>query len=256
MPPIVLSPALPSEILTYILTQQIHPATLIICQPRAAFLSGLLRCVQPGRDAPSLSSEEDANSRTTQEPHRVDPLYRHPLMIPTLHQLAISRNINLVFVPTVSHLRAYMAASPSAEAKLAKEDLDVGFEGTERLNRKKPLLMVYRLVELHRDTSEWSAQGLGNSLAALVEAGLRSRRQVAIVEEKNESGEVDEDSEGLDERVPILSGSARRAGLESDGGGWSGRTVEVGRILSRWFVFKKEYWSKERKPNLQTMTTE
>lgn len=45
-----------------------------------------------------------------------------------------------------------------------------------------------------------------------------------------------------DERVPMLNGSARRAGLESEDGGWSGRTVEVGRILSRWFKFQKGDW--------------
>jgi hypothetical protein len=37
----------------------------------------------------------------------------------------------------------------------------------------------------------------------------------------------------------MLNGSVRRAGLESEEGGWSGRTVEVGRILARWFKFRK-----------------
>jgi hypothetical protein len=34
----------------------------------------------------------------------------------------------------------------------------------------------------------------------------------------------------------------RRAGLESEDGGWSGRTVEVERILGRWFKFRKGDW--------------
>jgi len=45
-----------------------------------------------------------------------------------------------------------------------------------------------------------------------------------------------------EERVPMLNGSARRAGLESEEGGWSGRTVEVGRILARWFKFREGDW--------------
>jgi hypothetical protein len=45
-----------------------------------------------------------------------------------------------------------------------------------------------------------------------------------------------------EERVPMLNGSVRRAGLESEDGGWSGRTVEVGRILARWFKFGRGDW--------------
>ena len=120
--------------------------------------------------------------------------------------------------------------------------------------------MIYGIVELHRDTSEWSAQGLGNSLAALVEAGYRSGRRSVVVEERKMDDCVVELEEGLtglgegegeprkvlrkcwQERVPMLNGSVRRIGLESEDGGWSGRTVEVGRILGRWFRFKTGEW--------------
>ena len=110
---------------------------------------------------------------------------------------------------------------------------------------------MYGLLELHRDTSEWSAQGLGNSIAGLVEAGWRTGRKVVILEER---GMGDDSSDiGLEESrknrikiweegVPMLNGSVRRAGLESEDGGWSGRTVEVGRILARWFKFEKGDW--------------
>jgi hypothetical protein len=123
-----------------------------------------------------------------------------------------------------------------------------------------PLLVVYGLVGLHRDTSEWSAQGLGNSLSGLVEAGRRARSRIVALEERAiEDTEVDsgeglgEDEEGRragtlkvwDERVPILNGSVRRAGFESEGGSWTGRTVAVGRILGRWFKFRKGDWDND-----------
>ena len=120
------------------------------------------------------------------------------------------------------------------------------------------MLVVYGLVELHRDTSEWSAQGLGNTLAGLVEAGWRSGRGVVVLEERKvggedhhpigDPGEGDETGErmriktGWNEGVPMLNGSVRRAGMESEDAGWSGRTVEVGRILSRWFKFERTDW--------------
>ena len=122
--------------------------------------------------------------------------------------------------------------------------------------------MIYGVLGLHKDTNEWSAQGLGNSLAGCVEAGWRSRRQVVVIEEKGVEDSDDEfaaagvgdeepgqETRGVckvwEERVPMLNGSLRRAGLESDEGGWSGRTVEVGRILARWFKFRKGEWDCE-----------
>ncbi len=128
----------------------------------------------------------------------------------------------------------------------------------DKPGKKTPLLVVYGLLELHRDTSEWSAQGLGNSIAGLVEAGWRTRRQVVLLEErcmddgsKNAGGDVELEEKrksGVkvwEERVPMLNGSVRRAGLESEDGGWSGRTVEVGRILARWFKFGEGDWEDE-----------
>lgn len=102
-------------------------------------------------------------------------------------------------------------------------------------------MLVYGLVSLHRDTSDWSAQGLGNSLAGLVEAGRRGGRRLMLVEER-EWGEDEDKKTGWDERVPMLNGSLRRAGMDSEEGGWSGRTVEVGRVLGRWCIFERGGW--------------
>lgn len=124
----------------------------------------------------------------------------------------------------------------------------------DRPGTKKPLLVVYGFLGLHRDTSEWSAQGIGNSLAGVVEAGWRAGRKVVLVEERISSLYYGDDDrvEGKEEarkmweeRVPILNGSVRREGLENGGGGWSGRTVEVGRVLARWFKFGREEWDLE-----------
>lgn len=137
-----------------------------------------------------------------------------------------------------------------------------------------PLLVLYGLVELHRETSEWSTQGLGNTCAALVEAGRRSRRRVVLVEERRvgadeqragedggEDGEEAGDNGNEDgsemnlgigrdvresggngiwhEKLPILSGSVKRAGAEAE---YGGRTVEVVMVLRRWFKFARGQW--------------
>jgi hypothetical protein len=117
------------------------------------------------------------------------------------------------------------------------------------------LLIVYGFVELHRDTSEWSAQGLGNSVSGLVEAAWRTQRRVILVEERKEveiirEGREEEDQQvnhnparkAWEDKVPMLNGSVRRAGFESEDSAWSGRTIEVGRVLARWFKFGRGEW--------------
>src|ERR1700692_3518498 len=105
--PVALPPALPSELLIYILTHQTSPTTLIICQPRSNFHSSLLASIPQTLQAqpppPPAEGLSDTQSESTSEPQ---PL--HLLLVPTLHQIAISRHIHLVFIPTVSHLRAYL----------------------------------------------------------------------------------------------------------------------------------------------------
>lgn len=156
-----------------------------------------------------------------------------------------------MFIPTVSHLRACLNVFPSSSTKAEPPD-----QKFDKPGKNEPLLVAYGLVGLHKDTSEWSAQGLGNSLSSLIEAGRRAARKVVVIEERMievgtdlEEDMVEEIKERKqvnlkiwDERVPMLNGSARRAGLEIEDGGWSGRTVEVGRILSRWFKFRKADW--------------
>ena len=256
--PIALPPALPSELLEYVLAHQAYPTTLLICQPRGFFLSSLSKAVKhtsPDPSLPDLDVDIPPNPTAPEEPPQ-----RHPLLIPTLQQVATSRSIDLAFIPTVTHLRAYSAAFPGPETKAGHVKQE-----WEKKGKNIPLLVIYGVVGLHKDTSEWSAQGLGNSLSGCVEAAWRSGRSVVLIEEKKVEEEEDDievveerlGDEGdieparggrykvWEERVPMLNGSVRRAGLESEEGGWSGRTVEVGRVLARWFKFRKGSWESE-----------
>jgi hypothetical protein len=149
----------------------------------------------------------------------------------------------MVFLNTVTHLRAYLAAFPPPET-------DKGYPEARpepnKSEKKVPLIIVYGLLELHRDTSEWSVQGLGSSIAVLVEAGWRAGQRIEVLEEKvgreEQHGESEQPQSVLEERLPMLNGNVRRAGLEGEDAVWSGRTVEVRRVLGRWFWFGKGYW--------------
>ncbi|EPE24415.1 hypothetical protein GLAREA_08267 [Glarea lozoyensis ATCC 20868] len=244
---LALPPALPSELLTYVLAHQAHPTTLIICQPRSNFLTSLLNSIDQTSPISNPSATDDPSSAPA-EPSPV-----HPLLIPTLHQIATSRSVKVVFIPTVSHLRAYLAA-------FGEEDrVALPVPQFEKQGKNSPLIVVYGLVGLHRDTSEWSAQGLGNSVSALVEVGERCGRRVVCFEEREDeiSGdlqELEDEEEEIEsrrwkevckvweQRVPMLNGSVRRAGMGSEDEAWSGRTIEAGRIFGRWFRFEKADW--------------
>lgn len=232
---------------------------MIICQTRSTFLSSLLSSIpqpiqrQPPVQTVDKSAPQAHDKAEVQEPPPAE-LPHHPLLIPTLHQVATSRSVNLVFIPTVSHLRAYLAAFPAPtdnqhDGRLPEQKFD-------KQGNKVPLLIVYGLIELHRDSSEWSAQGLGNSIAGLVAAAWRTQRRAIAVEERKADEhlarvEGDEDGQQVehklgrkawDDKVPMLKGSVRRVGFESKDSAWSGRTIEVGRVLARWFKFGRGEW--------------
>lgn len=228
--PLVLSPALPTELLHYVVHCHVYPTTLIICTSKADFLDGLIDHVHHAHPSASGTPESGAG-----EPDA--GLRRHPLRDPpSLHQLAVSRHIRTVYVPTVTHLHAYLSIFSPEQSKVAAPP--DSFSSTAQ---EPPHLILYGAVELHRHTSEWSAQGLNHTAAAVADTGHRLGWRVALVEPRGH--EPERAFEGLlTERLPIVGGGTRRRGFDSDEGGWSGRTVEVGRILSRWFQFQRGPW--------------
>jgi hypothetical protein len=108
---------------------------------------------------------------------------------------------------------------------------------------------VYGFLALHRDTSEWSVQGLSSSAAGLVEAAAREGVRAVICEAPGKpgitrfNGGVGEE-DLLEERVPVLSAGLRR-GLVAGDSGWVGKTVEVKRVLARWFRFEEPTWMRD-----------
>jgi len=280
--PLALPPCPPSELLTHVLAHQAYPTTLIICSTRTAFLSSLVEAVSPveppANSAPSVPQRPDHDVQDPEERpepgiegsgHQEKPPI-HPLLKPTLHQVASSRHLATAFTHTISHLRAYLSVFPFQSPNPVPRPPVQQFD---KPGTKTPLLVVYGLVALHKDTSEWSAQGLGTTLASLVEAGSRAGVRIMLVEEREvctmshdrgdgngetaetvnegqselheterQSQERSKSKEVWMERLPILNGSTRRPGLDS-GNGWSGRTVDVQSVLKRWFLPGSADWA-------------
>ncbi|TFB00551.1 hypothetical protein CCMA1212_007661 [Trichoderma ghanense] len=231
--PIVLSPATPSELLEYIISHHRYPTTILIGWPKETFIQGLveditLQHLSLHRE-PAEQNQQDKEGEATNKPSALHPLERKSLL-----QTAVSRHIRLLFVPSTTHLRAYLGTFSASDSQIPPPPSALLDDSDPRCPTGTPLLLVYGFLELHRDGTEWSAQGIGTTAAYFIETAARNSFRAAIAEPRGTQGFTTLD-EFLDEKVPILSGT----GVNSDGE-WRGRTVPVGAVLSRWFEYERQ----------------
>ncbi|KKA31001.1 hypothetical protein TD95_002952 [Thielaviopsis punctulata] len=208
--PVFLPPASPTQLLSYILAHYSYPSTLLIASSKADFLRALIH------DATSHSSTPQARA----------------LLATSLFQTAIAKHIRLVFVPTASHLRAHLAVFSPADSPVAAPP---GYVAPEEV---VPALLVYGLLDVHRESSEWNAQGVMRSLSAVVDAAVHTGFSPVLVEPVayDDSGRNSLDKISKEE-VPLLG---YRQGGDTR---LSKRAVPLGRIIQRWFRFSPESWA-------------
>ncbi|KAK0726624.1 hypothetical protein B0T21DRAFT_293273 [Apiosordaria backusii] len=262
MDPLFLSPALPSTLIHYIIHHCTYPTTLIICSDRAEFLSTLtqdLNAQQQQQSAITTDPDTDAGPDPTgQAPRQPSRPPDHTtsalglLTPPPLYQLAVTRHIRTVFIPTVSHLRAFLSVftvQDTTAVSAPPTSTAAPSSSSSGPNHTAPLLLVYGFLGLHRHTSEWSVQGVSGTAAVLVEAAKKAGLKAVIVEglpqrfpsvEAADDSQVEEDI--FSEKMPVLSGSSKRTGLNLEVTGWTGKTIEVSKVLGRWFRFGKGQW--------------
>lgn len=210
MDPVFLAqPLSPSGFISHIFHSHCaHPTTLLICGlTQADFLSALA---------------QDLNASPA------SPYATELLSPPSLAQLSISRHIRTLFMPTVSHLRAFLSVFSIHDSRVPPPPLSPSSP------QPPPLLVAYNFISSHRDTSEWSIQGISSTAAVLIEAAKREGLRAVV---------VDPTPVNLDEKVPVLSGSSKRMlGTAADGeAGWTGRTAELNKVVRRWLRLQ-ETW--------------
>ena len=210
----------PSDFLHYIQRHHVPLTTVVICSPREAFLEALYASLT------DTDIERETNYAILQS-----------LLVPTIHHLSISGTVNVAFVATLAHLRAYLAA------------LRPGFELHPEIKNAssshiRPMLAIYGLLNLHVFTSDYSAQGLSRTLAIAVEAATAVHKRLLMAEHPmNNMNQEPTNVIGNDSiaqanpwklEIPLLNGSIRYSG---EGAIWPGRTVEAARVVSRWCDF-------------------
>jgi hypothetical protein len=251
--PTVLHPIELADFIQHSLKRMTRSTHLIICSSQDDFLQQLLSSIHREKDTARVEAEAAGF-----EPASVDRLVSRPheLLIPTLHQLASSSNVQVTFCSTLSQLQAYLSTYHLRDKYQAHSD------STAEHNRS-PTLALVNLIALHKNMASFSAQGLGRTFASAIEAAVRSKAKLLIVECPNRAqtslgfaGEgsddvVHEAREDRFERVPhgndqqdpweeevaILNVTTKNFGAGERG--WVGRTVKIRRVVERWCVFER-----------------
>ena len=191
-----------------------QPTTILVAGTKAAFCDAL------GSSA--------LRSRAAHSPD-LDPCFA-----PTFANLARSSRTHLLYVPTLPHLRACLAAYECEREHEHEPSLAA-------VGQKRRLVLLNTLA-LHRATSEWSAQGLARTLAAAVDVGCDLRMEVLVAECADGGGGTDDDTPldgegprgGLwSERLPILSGTISE--WEDEVASASAPMATVGEVVGKWF---------------------
>ncbi|KAK1146020.1 hypothetical protein N8T08_003668 [Aspergillus melleus] len=192
------------DFLPYILDNKDTATLLIICSGRSEFLRRVFATV------------------------RVQTLDSCPLFTKTLGLLSRSSRTKVSFCPTLEHLRAYLSVLHFNDVA-GQDTVAVGEQQPCR-----PLLAILDPLALHHSTSEFSAQGLSRTLAAVVETAAREAADLVLCECQDVTRP---DNSGLtlwDAQVPLLNSSVRTGRDEST---WGGQSVPVRHIAQRWFEF-------------------
>ena len=264
--PSVIHPIEVADFLHFILEHHLAPSTLIVCSNQASFLQRLSASIEHQlRERRAAENDEGPPSSSGDTQRPVDLLTgrsftpKHPLLIPTLRQLSHSTTLKLAFCPSLESLRAYLCVynlekTPSFDNPTPSGNTTYVLGG--RTVHRQPLLALLNPINLHRNTSSFSAQGLSRTLASAVEAAHRTHQRLMLaecpspvhipnaegglamndddtemeeVEQVEERGQVEDP---LEQQVSILNVTTRTFGAGERG--WAGRTVKVRGIVERW----------------------
>jgi len=252
--PTVLRPIELASFIQRLLEHHAPPTNLIICSTEDAFLGQLNASTEY-----EIQQERQEAANEGLEPERVQRIASrsHPLAIATIHQISTSRTITVTFCSTLPQLQAYLAVHGVLKSS------DLGRDDTGIQSTGFPTLALLNPLQLHRDTSSFSAQGLSRTFASAVEAAVRAGQKLLIVEcpstvprtvvETTEHEDSGDDDQGMldagtgheesgetrdpwEQQVAILNVTTKSFGAGERG--WVGRTVKIRRVVERWCVFE------------------
>lgn len=234
----VLSIASIGDFTNFILHGTSASITLIVCSTRERFLEQLIASVQvqlqdnghqqvPGNDSPSfLEADQPSPSKL--------PTSAQSLLSYTIGSIASSQRVKLAFCPSLAHLRAYLSTFQlrPLHSSVDRKRQDVGLG--------KSAIAILDLLAVHYTSTQFSAQGLSQTLALAVETAARTDSTLLLCEcdDAGNPGERDHGPRLWHLHVPLLNGGTIRSDHERASSSWSGRHVTALQVAQRWFTFE------------------
>lgn len=246
--PIVFHPIELAAFLQFILRRRDRIFQLVICSSQDDFLHQLLASMHHEKDLARLVAEAEGR-----EPHAINRIVSRPhdLLVPTLHQLATSRNVKITFCATLSRLQAYLSTLHVKDSSAIGNDI-----------ARPSFLALVNPIALHKNVASFSAQGLSRTFASAVDAAFHLKAKLIMVECPNrahssqlandessddlmlvedqverDAGPPSEDRDPWEEQVSILNVTTKSFGAGERG--WVGRTVKIKTIAERWCIFER-----------------
>ena len=238
---VIESVTLPS-IIHYILENHRPCSMLVVCCSRKDFVDNVRDTVVKDSHDPNTANESVESSAEMKD----DSAF---WLRPTLRTLAASRTLELAFCPQLPVLRAFLATYPQYGTTDTRLD-----SVKSPSNHESRILAILNPVEVHRQTTAFSTQGLNRTFAAAVEAADRSASRLIMAEipfvlsqgstdevmpplDATATGISESDKNVWDEEISILNTTTKSFGAGERG--WVGRTVAIRRVAGRWCEFAR-----------------
>jgi hypothetical protein len=259
-PPIILPPVTSRVLLDYVLTSTSYPTTLLVCSPRTAFLSSLLS----SDSTSSLQFLTPTLQLLSISPH-IQTIYT-PTLSHLRAWLAVADSDCSALAPALP-IGNKAATDATKKGGNGRSQLVVwglvnmhqgtsewsvqGLGSTTAALVEAGKRMGRRVVIVEEAESEPNKEGAENEGESTEgDETIGNQGDLEEIYGLNDGGEL-ESANRLEynqsqqngifrKRLPMLNGSSRTDGNNAEAATWSGRTVEVGIVLKRWFRFTEE----------------
>lgn len=223
-----------ADLINFLLRETSTSTTLVICSARERFLEQLIASVQAQfqeHDHCQVSENELSPLLETDQPSPIKPpTSAESLLSNTIGSIASSQRVKLVFCPSLAHLRAYLS---TFQLRIDRKRQDAGHE--------KPVIAILDFLAVHYMSTQFSAQGLSQTLSLAVETAARTDSTILLCEcnDAVNPGDRDHGPRLWELHVPLLNGGTIRSDNERASSSWSGRHVTVRQVAQRWFKFEE-----------------
>ncbi|EED23023.1 conserved hypothetical protein [Talaromyces stipitatus ATCC 10500] len=225
----VLSITSVADFINFILDETNSLTTVVVCSTRERLLKQLTA------DISAQLQEHDDHQLSGNGPSPLLEAAPHPspsklsLLSNTIGAITISQRIKLVFCPSLAHLRAYLS---TFQLHPSHKSIDNQKQAAER---GRPVIAILDFLAIHYVSTQFSAQGLSQTLSLAVETAARTDSSILLCEcdDAVNPGDRDHGQRLWDLHVPLLNGGSLRSDHER-----AGRHIPVRQVAQRWFRFE------------------